>query len=410
MAACSSQFSAAAARERSLTRKKPPWVVRRHHALVLLLFLLLTGSASAGRPRRRDNTPSGDSGGPGDPGPEVPPGNPAPPDTSSASALHALPPGRRRGSGAGTVQPAPPMEAAPADFVAGSHAVGVPMVLPAAPAPPAPDSRETLADAAQREGLRDLFAFELALGQFQGDCSRLLLGVQQACSACGGRKVARTGAGGDAALAFEANAAVAALLTQAGELLRGLRHSLSRSRAGRNLPPVLAFEEASLEQPVDRGPVPALMPHPDVVIPRCLRYHTPVLDALIWRFVNHVEPTGCSQQAHLLRNYPPYLVTHAEPLAPAAILPTLGLALSALSLQPAVAAGPVVPPVMTTGPVSCDAALEPGAADGGGPVGSTPFHEGCARTPSPFSSDADGDDEDGMTRRCYDSGDEDPGL
>ena len=144
--------------------------------------------------------------------------------------------------------------------------LGIPMVLPSGPGPP---RHGTSADEVLRESLRDLFALELALGQLGGDASRVLNNVQQACSGCAGVAEAR--------LTFAAGSAVAELLERAVNELYTLRRSLQRSRARWNLPPALAFEESSLRQPVNRGPVPpALQSHPDVVMPRCLRYHTPV--------------------------------------------------------------------------------------------------------------------------------------
>jgi hypothetical protein len=124
-----------------------------------------------------------------------------------------------------------------------------------------------------------------------------------------------------------ASESAGAHLAAAVRELQSMPHSLQRDRNGRNLPSALPFEEERLRDAVERGgaagassasatPLPVLRPHPDVVMPRYLRYHTPVWDALIWRFVNHVEPTGYSQHAHLLCNYPPYLVAHSEPLDP----------------------------------------------------------------------------------------------
>lgn len=49
------------------------------------------------------------------------------------------------------------MPAAPADFVAGPHVLGIPMVLPSGPGPP---RHGTSADEVHRESLRDLFALE----------------------------------------------------------------------------------------------------------------------------------------------------------------------------------------------------------------------------------------------------------
>jgi hypothetical protein len=81
-----------------------------------------------------------------------------------------------------------------------------------------------------------------------------------------------------------------------------------------------------------------------------------VWDALIWRYVQHVDPSGCSQQAHLLRNYPPYILNHAEPLDPSlSPSPALLLALSSLSLfpsLPAVATAPAVPLSLDTAAVA----------------------------------------------------------
>jgi hypothetical protein len=96
-------------------------------------------------------------------------------------------------------------------------------------------------------------------------------------------------------------------------------------------------------------------------------YHTPVWDALIWRFVNHVDPSGASQQANLLRNYPPYLHTHAAPLEPLVQAPhALSSALQALSLQPAAAAtDTAVPPSIAAVLVSCGAPEEVDTAEGG---------------------------------------------
>ena len=109
------------------------------------------------------------------------------------------------------------------------------------------------------------------------------------------------------------------------------------------------------------------------MLPRCLRYHTPVWDALIWRFVRRVEPTGCSQSAHLLRNYPPYstLLTHSEPLEPfQASLSAAAGAMSDLSLhQPAVAApaaSPSINPVTASACTGdCDAPTEVDASGSG---------------------------------------------
>ena len=312
-------------------------------ALLLVLLLLSADAVLAGR-RRRGAAPAA---GAADDNPN---------EGNDASTPERGGRGGRRGSGAGPVLPAPPMPAAPADFVAGPHVLGIPMVLPSGPGPP---RHGTSADEVHRESLRDLFALELALGQLGGDASRVLNNVQQACSGCAGVAEAR--------LTFAAGRAVAELLERAVNELHTLRRSLQRSRARRNLPPALAFEESSLRQPVNRGPVPpALQPHPDVVMPRCLRYHTPVWDALIWRFVNHVEPTGCSQQANLLRNYPPYLHTHAAPLDPLVQAPlALSSALQTLSLQSAAVAAAVsdVLPNIPEAPVSSDALTGVDAAE-----------------------------------------------
>ena len=129
-------------------------------------------------------------------------------------------------------------------------------------------------------------------------------------------------------------------------------------------------------------------------MPRCLRYHAPVWDALIWRFVQNVEPTGCSQAAHLLRNYPPYsaagprfAVTHSESLDPTLTPPRFSFAapsrasqatprttpftwpstvdaMSALSLHPpAAAAAPVLPPSDRIWTGVCDAPVGVDEAD-----------------------------------------------
>ena len=152
-----------------------------------------------------------------------------------------------------------------------------------------------------------------------------------------------------------------------------MRRFLLRERAGRNLPPALPFEEGVMRRSVRRdaspsaftGPQPALCaPHPDVVVPRSLPYHTPVWDALVWRFVQRVEPTGCSQEAHLLRNY----LTHSEPLEP--LQPALAAAAGALSIMslhsPAVATvSAAVPLVHNADAVSGDAPVAVDATDGG---------------------------------------------
>jgi hypothetical protein len=206
---------------------------------------------------------------------------------------------------------------------------------------------------------------------------------------------------------------VNSLLDRAVREMGDVRRFLLRERAGRNLPPALPFEERAVREAVERsaspsaftGPQPALQqPHPDVVVPRCMPWHTPVWDALIWRFVRHVEPTGCSQQAHLLRNYPPYLVTHAEPLAPLPLpspdpLSAATTAMSSLSLhRPAVAAGPVLPSIdMAAAPVTSDAPLGVDA-EAGGAVG----RPGQARHPgATYTSSSEdggyGDDGDYLT-------------
>jgi hypothetical protein len=99
------------------TRRAGTWSA----LLALTFFLSLCGSAVAGRKRGTGNGP----GPPPDPGEGAPSVDPSP-----ARAA------RRRGSGAGPQAPSPPLEAAPADFVAGSHVVGVPAAVPPAPGPP----------------------------------------------------------------------------------------------------------------------------------------------------------------------------------------------------------------------------------------------------------------------------------
>ena len=341
---------------RSLRRsgKTPPrraYGVRSIPARLLLLFLVLAfnaGAVEAGR-RRRPLAPTGAA--------DSPDSDDDPDEPYAAPVAAGNPRRGRRGSGAGPVQPSPPMPAAPADFVAGSHVTGIPMVLPTGPGPPLHGSS---ADERHRESVRDMFSMELALKQLNGDSGRVLNNMQQACSGCG--SVA------DARLVFAAGSRLAEHLDSAFNELKQLRHTLQRSRARWNLPPALAFEESRLRVPLARDIVPpALMPHPDILMPRCLPYHTPVWDALIWRFVNHIDPSGASQQANLLRNYPPYLHTHAAPLEPPVQAhTTLSSALQTLSLQPAAAAtDTAVPPFIPAVSVSCGAPEEVDAAEGG---------------------------------------------
>jgi hypothetical protein len=80
------------------------------------------------------------------------------------------------------------MPAAPADFVAGSHVTGIPMILPTGPGPPLHGSS---ADERHRESVRDMFSMELALHQLNGDSGRVLNNMQQACSGCGSAADAR---------------------------------------------------------------------------------------------------------------------------------------------------------------------------------------------------------------------------
>jgi hypothetical protein len=216
----------------------------------------------------------------------------------------------------------------------------------AVPPPPVPLPGEPPQAAAQRERIRDLLSCELALGQFADDQSRLCASTGRAYSGPDLREASTR--------IWTTSQTVDRLLAQAVRELHDLRRYLMRERAGRNLPPALPFEEAMMQRAVPRdalpsaftGPHPALqLPHPDVVVPRCMPYHTPVWDALIWRYVRRVEPSGCSQQAHLLRNYPPYSVMHSEPLEPMPqpTLPAVTGALASLSFHlPAVAAAPVV--------------------------------------------------------------------
>jgi hypothetical protein len=71
----------------------------------------------------------------------------------------------------------------------------------------------------------------------------------------------------------------------------------------------------------------------------------------------------------MLRNYPPYAVTHSAPLepAPSPTLPVVIDALSTMSLHvPAVAAANTPPPPFNGGgPGACDAPVEVDAADDG---------------------------------------------
>jgi hypothetical protein len=177
-------------------------------------------------------------------------------------------------------------------------------------------AQESHASAVHRERLRNLFGFELDLSALADDQARLCAATMAACRALGCREGAER--------ALSASEAVGNHLAAAEHELQSLRRALQHERNGLNLPRALPFEESRVRDSADRaagapgasGSRPLLRPHPDAVVPRCLRYHTPVWDALIWRFVRHVEPSGCSQQAHLLRNYPPYLVAHAAPLDP----------------------------------------------------------------------------------------------
>jgi hypothetical protein len=239
---------------------------------------------------------------------------------------------------------------------------------------------ETPQAALQRERIRDLFSCEVALGQLVGDQHRV----------CGA--LSRTYCGRELRdVADRINTAsgnVQQLLAQAERELHDLRRHLMRERAGRNLPPALPFEETNMRRNIPRdalpsaftGPQPALQrPHPDLVVPRCMPYHTPVWDALIWRFVQRVDPTGCSQEAHMLRNYPPYAVTHSAPLEPepSPTLPVVIDALSTMSLhEPAVAAASPLPPFNGGGGGACDAPVEVDAADGG-----TAWHDSAWSAP-----------------------------
>ncbi len=114
---------------------------------------------------------------------------------------------------------------------------------------------------------------------------------------------------------------------------------------------------------------PALMLHFDLLMPRCLPYHTPVWDALIWRFVNHVaRPLRGQSAGEPAAELSPYLHTHAallEPLVQAPI--ALSSALQTLSLQPAAAATDTAVPLpdLTAVFVSCGAPEEVDAAWGG---------------------------------------------
>jgi len=296
----------------------------RSHAwsqLLALVFLLsLCGCAEAGRRRnKRPEPPPPDSDG-------------ADPSLVGAAALDPAAPARatrRRGAGGGPPAPSPPLAAAPEDFVAGSHALGIPSAVPPPPQPPLPGENPQCA--LQRERIRDLFSCELAVDQLMGDHGRV----------CGA--LHSTYRGSDLHDAeqriWDATHSIGCHLQNALDETRGLRRYLQRDRAGRNLPPALPFEESTMREAVPRGELPAGLlpsPHPDAVVPRCMPYHTPVWDALIWRFVQRVEPTGCSQEAHLLRNYPPYLITHSQPLEPTPqhVLPAVTGALSSLSLYP----------------------------------------------------------------------------
>ncbi len=84
----------------------------------------------------------------------------------------------------------------------------------------------------------------------------------------------------------------------------------------------------------------------------------------------------------MLRNYPPYAVTHSVPLepAPSPSLPVVIDALSTMSLHvPAVAAVTPLPPFNGGGGGACDAPVEVDAADGG--VGAA-WHHGTWSAPS----------------------------
>ena len=97
----------------------------------------------------------------------------------------------------------------------------------------------------------------------------------------------------------------------------------------------------------------------------------------------------------MLRNYPPYAVTHSAPLepAPSPTLPVVIDALSTLSLhqEPAVAAATPSPPFNGGGTGACDAPVEVDAADGG--VGAA-WHDGTWSAPSMSEGEGEFDDPD----------------
>lgn len=353
----------------------------RSALLTLLILLALCGSVSAGRRRNGGGgqrvvgapttphqnsvatpTDTGTSGLAADPVQASDTGQHGPGNTQSQpttappepGGLNAIPPAavpgrksgnRRRGSGRGPPPPCPPLDAAPADFIAGGHVPGVPSVVPAPTEAPLPGEKNR--DAEQRERIRDLLSCELAVNQLSRDqlsvCCSISAAYNHPDQRAAESRIRKT------------YQVIDDSLSRVAAELQELRRFLARERAGRNLPPALPFAEDAIGEFVYQDAAaasstgPALLPSPlDVVTPRCLQYHTPIWDALIWRAVCRMDPSGCSQEANMLRNYPPYLHRHSEPLEPTAPQSTPSLTTGApTSLsphEPAVAAEFAPPP------------------------------------------------------------------
>ncbi len=267
-----------------------------------------------------------------------------------ASSCGTAEAGRKRGTGHGGNKPdddkppappppdAPPLPAAPSDFMGGPRSPWPPSVVPREPAPALGESAR---DAEQRESIRDLAALAVAYDQLAyitGTISGRLLAAY------------------NAPRHQQLHNRIHDVLPRARETIRGvgtqlerLLNTLANDRVQRNLPNALpcALEHLYASAAPDSQLPHGLALYPDDLLPCGTAYHTPVLDALIWRFAGIADPTRRSQEAHLARSYPPYSLTHRRPLdglftvPPADPAAAAAAALAAVSLiAPAVAAAP----------------------------------------------------------------------